>query len=54
MSAASGAARNVDQVGDVLGVPGVEAALVLLGHLAEEVLGHAGAGPRGDGVDVTP
>src|SRR5271166_4895769 len=39
-----------DQLGDVLGVPFVET-LVLLGrHLAEEVLGHPGPGPRCDGV----
>ncbi len=39
-----------DEGSDVLGTEGVELAFLNLGHVAEEVLGHPGAGTRGDGV----
>src|SRR5580704_15885966 len=46
-----GGGQEGDQVGDVLGVPGVETpVVVLLGQAAEQVLGHAGPGAGGDGV----
>ena len=51
MSAASSEARNVDERRHVLRPEGVELALLGLGHVPEEVLGHPGARPGRDGVD---